>query len=972
MATGPRFSFRQLRDRCVAADPGLIRLRQATSAAFAMITALGVEYLFAHLQDLGATGPLIPMLLGAVLALMGAMALTSGGPWVKARTAVFFPVALGLGLVLGTLVASDVDVMLGVFVLVMFAAVFVRRFGPAFFFYGFMFWMGYFFASFLHATVEMLPWLLADAAVSTLWVYLLSVTILRTNTRRTLNRTVRAFGARVRAVARVCAELGDIDERQADRWQRRVQARRNRLAETALVIEAWSAEPGALPEGWSAVALRRHLVNAQLAIEDLATAAKALLGGDPRVKAKAAAIAGQVSRREYEEADAAARVLLSTLERAGEREGGSWWAARHFGTAVTEYVAVTRRFTEVVTGEADPEFEPVVGLVSGGMLPGSAAVAGDVRPRGKWGPLSRLDLTSRQAIQVAIAGGLAILVGRELSSTRYYWAVLAAFVAFAGTATRSETFVKAVNRVLGTLVGLGAGIGLAHLTAGHTAWILVVITGSMFCGLYLIQASYAFMIFFITILVSQLYSVLNEFSPELLVLRLEETAIGATIGFLVALTMTPLSTRDVVRAVQKDLLTDLAALLTATAERLRGQQAEDLDVLARTLDDRLRSLYLVAAPLTRKLLWNNDPRLARHRLTLFASSVHYGRALAAAMHEAAPAPGLGDGGTALASTCTGLAEVLTAPGHRHEPAEQLRAHLADADAALFTGAGNDHPAHDPLLHLWQLLSELVAAAPVALPPRKRAVSGLAVEGTVRESTGAALAGATVTLVDTSGRQLGKVNTDARGEYSLAVPAAGTYLLITLAPRHEACASRVTLTAGPEIYDITLVASVALTGTITADRPVAGANVSLVAETGVVATSTRSDSAGRFTLAGVAPGPYNLAVSAAGYLPAARTVVVPEGKPGHEDVRLTRAVTLTGYASTQSDGRPVAGARITVRDLHGTLIATTDTDHSGHYSIPEMRPGRYTVTASGFHAVRHPLRVRQTERVTLDVELKHRC
>jgi hypothetical protein len=46
-------------------------------------------------------------------------------------------------------------------------------------------------------------------------------------------------------------------------------------------------------------------------------------------------------------------------------------------------------------------------------------------------------------------------------------------------------FVKSASRVLGTLVGLGAGIGQAHLTAGHTAWVLVVIVGSMFLGFYL-------------------------------------------------------------------------------------------------------------------------------------------------------------------------------------------------------------------------------------------------------------------------------------------------------------------------------------------------------------------------------------------------------------------------------------------------------------------------------------------------------
>ncbi|HVW44819.1 MAG TPA: carboxypeptidase regulatory-like domain-containing protein [Amycolatopsis sp.] len=989
MATGPRVWLLQARDRFIATDPGLTRLRQAATAAFAMATALAVEYGFAQLQS---GPPLIPMLLGAVLALMGSMALTDTSAWAKTKTAAPFPVALGLGLLLGATVAANVDLMLGVFVLVMFAAVFVRRFGPAFFFYGFMFWMGYFFAAFLHASVSMLPWLIADVVVAAAWVLLLSVTVLRTNPRRRLSRTLHAFGARVRAVARECAELAEIGEHQADRWQRRVRARQNRLAETALVIEGWSAEPGALPHGWSAIALRRHLVDAQLAVEELATAAKALVGGDRRVAAAAAAIAGQLARREYANADAAARALLSRLARAGERAAGSWWAARHFGTAVTEYVAVTRRFDRVRTGGPDDEFEPVVALVMGGMLPGSGAVAGDVRPRGRWGLLGKFDLTTRQAVQVAIAGALAILAGRELSSTRYYWAVLAAFIAFTGTATRSETFVKATNRVLGTLVGLGAGIGLAHLTAGHTGWILVVIIASMFCGLYLIQVGYAYMIFFVTIMVSQLYTVLNEFSSELLVLRLEETAIGAAIGILVALTLTPLSTRDVVRSVQRDLLTDLAALLTTAGERLRDRSAGDLDTLARTLDDRVRQLYLVAAPLTRPLLWHNSPRLARHRLTLCSSCVHYGRRLGAVLQSSPEAPGLAAASTALAGTCTGLAEILAPPGRRHEPAEQLpwepkvafgayvapkvtfgsllREKLADADAALFAGTGGDHPAHRPLMHLWQLLSELVAAAPVPTHAPKPAAA-VVIGGTVRDEAGAALAGATVTLVDTAGRQLGKANTGADGGYRLATPGSGTYLLVTLAPGHAAGASRITLTGHPVTHDLTLAATIAIAGTVTdADGPVAGTSMSLIGGDGAVAASAHSDAAGRFALGGVAAGRYSLAVSRAGYLPAARTVTVLDGTTGREDVRLVRAARLTGRASARPTGCPVSYARITVRDGHGRLVATTDADQAGRYSIPGLAPGRYTVTASGFPAVTHPLRARCTDRVTLDVDLRH--
>lgn len=821
MAGGPQNGIRRLADRLIASDPGLIRLWTASSVAITMCCALAVEYGFAQIQPGGQQNVLVAMLLGAVMAMMGSMALVGPDIWPKVRTAVFFPVALGSGMLVGALVGSITDLMLTVFVVIMFVAVFVRRFGPAFFFYGFMLWMGFFFAAFLHATLAMLPWMLADTAVSALLVLLLSITVLRTNPRSALNRAVGAFSARARAVAQVSAELSSVnpgDDRQFDRWQRRLTARQNRLVEAALIIEGWSAQPRALPAGWSAVAVRRHLVNAQLAIEEMANAARALVGSDKRVVAEAARVAALLGHRRYEEADQAARdFLVETTRLMGGQRTDSWWPARHFGSAVRDFVRTVREFNLAGaegSADPDPEFEPVVTLVMGGNLPGSPAVAGTVAPRGRrWNPLTRLDFTTRQAVQATIAGALAIVLGRAVSPDRYYWAVLAAFVAFTGTATRSETFIKAVNRVLGTLFGLFAAIGLAHLNAGHTWWVLVTIVASVFCGFYLMALSYAYMIFFITIMVGQLYTVLNTFSNGLLVLRLEETAIGAAIGIVVGLVVTPLSTRDTVGSAQRDFLTDLGAFLTTAGERLRGREtsADDLDAAARGVDNRLRQLLLVAAPLTRALLWGNDPRRARHRLTLYSGCAHYARQLTAALRHSPAASGyLADTCVALAAACAGLAEAAEPPGRRQStPVQQVQAHLMDADAALYLrsvlpGTSAEHPVHRPLKRLWQLLSELVNAGriPTRTPaPERRGQAAatqdqLPIRGKVTDTAGQPVPTAIVTVVDSAGRQRGKVNTGADGGYQAKTDGAGTYLVVASHPRHETHASHVIVSNAP--------------------------------------------------------------------------------------------------------------------------------------------------------------------------------
>jgi uncharacterized membrane protein YccC len=649
------------------------------------------------------------------------MALTGTGVWPKVRTAVFFPVALGIGLAAGVAVGNRTDLMLGVFVLVMFLAMIVRRFGPAFFFYGFMTWMGYFFAAFLHATPAMLPSLLLTATVASAWILALSITVLRTNPRRTLARIVRAFDARSRDVARRSAALLEAavtDPERVPRLRRGLAAHQRRLAEAALMIEGWSAEAGALPAGRSATALRRQLLDAQLAVDGLATAAGELVdSGDTAPIAESARIAGLLARGDYAAADRAAAPAVG----GGDARTAGRLPARHLAAAVAEFVALARRAGNPSEADAADDFAPAVTLAMGN-LPGSAAFAGRVAARGhRWNPLARLDFISRQAVQAGVAGGLAILVGREISTTRYYWAVIAAFVAFSGTATRSETSIKAFNRVLGTVAGLFVGLGLARLTTGHTIWVLAVVVASVSGGLYLMRISYRYMIFFITIMVAQLYSVLHELSGGLLVMRLEETAAGAAVGIVVALVLAPLSTRDVATTVRRDLLTALGDLLAAAAGRLGGDgpggertegPAADLDGLVRGVDLRLYQLMLAAAPLTRPFVWGNDPYRTRHRLTLYASCAHYARVLAAAARRPAPSP-------ALADACRALADATSAMADEDGPAEARRAvaldRLAAADAALFDRPDPADPAAVPpavraLIHLQRLLRELAVSA----------------------------------------------------------------------------------------------------------------------------------------------------------------------------------------------------------------------------------------------------------------------
>ncbi len=713
----------ETKDRVAASDPGLGRLKQALNATLSVGTALPVQLLVARLLGWSGQVAFAATMFGAVVAMMGSNALVAKPRAAAARTAAYFPVAVAVGLVPGTLSGGHRLLQVVGFAAVLFLAVWVRRFGIDFFFYGFMAWMGFFFATFLQASWGLVPELLVASVVSTAWVWVLSSTVFHTDPHRVLQSTLGACFARGRAVAREGVDLLEVAEpgsRAHRRALRSLAGQQAGLAETALLAEAWSAEPGALPAGWSAAALRRRTLEMQQAVERFAGAAVALRDASEELVAEARRTLDHLARRR----DHAAVVASERLDRLADaaREAGDedWWPARHLAYGVREFL----RFDAAVDDppEVDPgeeEFEAAVGLVFGN-LPGAPAVGRDVPVRAaRWNPMGRLSMTSRQAVQVTLAGVLAIVLGTMLSPTRYYWAVIAAFVTFTGTGTRTETLLKGSARIGGTLLGLVAAVVLAHLTVGHQVAIFATILASIFLAFYLVKISYAAMTFFITILLGQLYTVLGTFTDQLLELRLGETAVGAVVGVLVAMVLAPLSTRDTVRSARRELLESLRELLEAVATYAGGGRV-DLDGLVRALDDRARRIALVARPLTRPLVLGHSPRRTRHRLGLYVTAVTQSRALV----EAVQRRPLEDPGVAEAAA-RALADAVGAllPADVGAAAPAAEDPLRRSDVALFRdhrSARDEDPVIRHLHHLGATLTEL-AETGVALPARERPV-----------------------------------------------------------------------------------------------------------------------------------------------------------------------------------------------------------------------------------------------------------
>jgi uncharacterized membrane protein YgaE (UPF0421/DUF939 family) len=874
--TGRRTDWR---DRLAASDPGLNRLTAAARATLGVGSTLLVEFVVAQLVGQPA---MIPMMLGAMLAMMvsfGIADTTRGG---RAVTLLHLPVFM----VAGMLVALSVDryrvASLVVFVLVMFVAVLLRRFGPRYFVSGMVAFMGYFFALFLQLRIAQVPVVLMAIGVAAAWMMLLDLVLLPVRHDRVLRRLVHGFEARVQAVGEAAADLlaagrpGPGERAAAPRTERllgTLSGRLIRVNEAALIIDGQLGTPGAVVDDAAAEAVRRALFDGELAAAGLAEGARLLAACGHRlpepVRGPANALLAAVRTGRWDVVAAQADLLDDLSGRLGGPlpvPGGDRRtpdpgvetahvvrrmaaSAQILVRARGEWTAAPAAASAPATGAAvadDAGFVPAVQLF-GGNMPGSVKTIQamlDGREGGWW---TRISLTTRQAVQVAVATGLAIAAGDAVSGQRYYWAVLAAFLAFTGTATSAETVAKAVNRVLGTVIGIGLAIPLVGLTGHSIAVALPLALLSIFGAFYLFRVSYALMTFFFTLLVGELYALLGTFTPALMVLRLEETAVGGAIGCAVALVVLPTRARAAVTVARRLVLDQLHTLLDGLAAQLKDPAAAvDLPADARTLDAHLHQLLLLCTPLVRPALMAADNDRQR-RLRIYTALAHHARRLARLAEQNRDLdPGRR---AALGSAVDGIA-VLVDALRAEDPRPDAVSSTATAD--LLSGIDVANPQVRVLVHeLGYLLDALLSLA--GSPGIVRAGTSVPRTSPAPGAPAHVLAGrvlsdgvpvpATVTLVDVHGRQRDRATTCGDGGYRLNPPEPGIHLLIctpTGDAAGEPFADWVLVPDRPVTHDISLPGPAGRAERTVAQPPAKGGRTSTVAP--CVSPSVRSRTA----------------------------------------------------------------------------------------------------------------------------------
>ncbi|MDX6257517.1 MAG: hypothetical protein QOJ11_3851 [Frankiales bacterium] len=600
--------------RVAAADPARQRARLATRAAASLGLALAV------MEPVASSNgqPVTVVMLAGVVAMVSATSVKDG----RRQDAL---VTIGVATVISLAVVSCAAALSPhptaddiAFVAVMTGSVLLRRWGQRGFALGQLAFMTYFFALFLDARVHQLPWLSLAVLVGSAATAVVRCLLLPDRPAADLRRSLRALSSRVADLAdeaRLWLLATGPDP--AELRTRRLVRAGSRLGEVALLIERQLEQSQTDSLVADVDALRGLVFDVEVAAEQLSDAIRRDGPGlTDRARARFAARATR----------------LAAAARAGRPVPGSkqdpLTATAGSAPRPDDAPHLAAAFARVETSVGSLADVVVTGHLLDGFAPAAPAP-----PERQQVSQAAVAHSSRTAIQVAVAGALAMLAGKEISSARWFWAVLASYVVFVNASTRTATLRRAVGRVAGTVLGVAGGLLLGKAVTGdpHLAVALIIVL--VFAAFWLVAVSYTALVLCFTLTVAALYSILGTLSWSVMRLRIEETLAGALIGALVSMVVLP-------RRGSAAITDDLDNVLVATGDLLDRISDDDVDpatvrAAVRRLDQAFQDLRLTIQP-TVVGLPGPTPQSRRRQLMHAAGVRYWARTLAISAQDGVP------------------------------------------------------------------------------------------------------------------------------------------------------------------------------------------------------------------------------------------------------------------------------------------------------------------------------------------------
>ncbi|KAA0021924.1 FUSC family protein [Antrihabitans cavernicola] len=551
-------------------DPGRVRLRSATSTTLSVIVAMTALLTYTQLTD----RPVTVAMLGTIVAMQSSAAVKDKQQRSRVVTTVllFFP---SIGAVTLAALLTPIGKVADVgFIVVLFAAVWVRRYGPRGNALGMVAFISYFFALFLKATPHQLPTLALSVAVGLSATLLVRTLILPIRPRVEVRRLVHALRAVSISVLEVAS---DRSERDSDLLRKRLDA----LGETALMIDDWLDRNDASQLlSITNDDLSFRVFDAQIATEQLVSALWAMDPNKPwptGLGQAVTALGSCLQNNPSEDQLRAARKLAVAAASKADPSKPAGVATMVARRAVAAHIAIHHVTTEALRTTKAAE-----------------APKDSAEPAKQEG----LDPSTKAAIQVAVATSAATILGELISPDRWYWAVLTAFLVFTGASTRGEILTRAGHRIVGTICGVIAGVLLAALVGHNPPLQIALLLICVFCAFYLVTVAYAWLTFFVTVLLAMLYGLLGVFSVQVLELRIAETAAGGLVGIASAYFIFSTGTRSTLITKVDDYLDRMLEVIDeGIASVTAPGGTTELVSSTRRLDNALKEVTTAGKPL---------------------------------------------------------------------------------------------------------------------------------------------------------------------------------------------------------------------------------------------------------------------------------------------------------------------------------------------------------------------------------------
>ena len=584
----------QFRDWLLANDPAFSRLRMGARVTLTIVLSVAI-LIGIHLSIM----PLPPIVyaLGIVLSVEGGVAVGDRTPSDQMLTRLIGCV-VAVAMVTIAAALEDQRIMSdSMFLIVIFAAAYGRVYGQRWFAIGMFAFMSFFMGTYLRPALGEIPLVAMTTVISALVAHAVRVWLLPDDWRHDLLRALASVLGRVDHILAGIRDLAARSDGGSGKERAELTRLEERLKEAVLMADSFVPTPSA------DTAMETDQPGTEIAMRLF----------DLHLAAESAIVVSQQSSPSAELVSAVMRRDDPVIERASEGHGSYEDGKR------TETVRALLWLRDARDAVAQS-------LAYGR----ATAFSGFEGPQGAPAPLRQDpffidDRALRAALQVTLACGIAMGFGLMLSRERWFWAVLTAFIVFTNTNSRGDTAVKALQRSIGTLFGIGIGLLLAVLMSGHVYLAGLLATIGIFLAFYHLQVSYAKMTFFISIVLCLVYGMTGLFSVEVLELRIEETAIGAFAGIGVAFFVLPVRTQS---ALDSALLRWFDALDLLLGKAARRDAGDDLISLSRQLDIAYSAVLAASKPLGVSWQLVTRPGHIRQTLSLFMACTYWARIFA--------------------------------------------------------------------------------------------------------------------------------------------------------------------------------------------------------------------------------------------------------------------------------------------------------------------------------------------------------